>query len=417
MMLMRKLFILLVLLQFPLVQYGQIIADHNAVDAFDDIPQQYLDSVKTMLVDISGESHSLAYRLGMTLLETMDNTYQVQTYSRENPPGDTDQNLRIGRHITMGEDYFFSQSKITDLKGNINSQNNTGNPFDVMGFGWCWDMTWKNSPGGTEDPVHNVHWAGSSEGGPEGNMRWGLDSDDESLTGNSVCMDTYLDAVESYIQYCSDHVIPTNWIFTTGPVDSESGTENGFQREIKHDYIRAYVAEEESRILFDYADILCWNNSGEQHMADWNDGGTTRSHAQIHSDNMMDYDDSWNMVSHSEDGDHIGEVGAVRLAKAMWWMLAKMAGWAEEVTSLEPADAQNADVSIFMGADELRVHTSGFFDKGVISLYNLSGKAVETRIISGDYTIISTTSLSAGSYIVRVSKNNRSEARKVIVLE
>jgi len=98
-------------------------------------------------------------------------------------------------------------------------------------------------------------------------------------------------------------------------------------------------------------------------------------------------------------------------------MLAKIAGWEEEVTSLDPADAQNADVSIFMGADELRVHTSGFFDKGVINLYNLSGKAVETRIINGDYTIISTTSLSAGSYIVRVSKNNRSEARKVIVLE
>ena len=78
---------------------------------------------------------------------------------------------------------------------------------------------------------------------------------------------------------------------------------------------------------------------------------------------------------------------------------------------------QNTDVSIFMGADELRVFTSDFFDKGVINLYDLAGKAVETRNINGDHTIINTSSLSAGSYIVRVSKNNRSEVRKVIVLE
>ncbi|HOR10573.1 MAG TPA: Ig-like domain-containing protein, partial [Bacteroidales bacterium] len=42
---------------------------------------------------------------------------------------------------------------------------------------------------------------------------------------------------------------------------------------------------------------------------------------------MKDYDGSWNIISHSEDGDHIGEVGALRLAKAMWWLLARIAGW------------------------------------------------------------------------------------------
>ncbi|MGI6306836.1 MAG: Ig-like domain-containing protein [Bacteroidales bacterium] len=42
---------------------------------------------------------------------------------------------------------------------------------------------------------------------------------------------------------------------------------------------------------------------------------------------MKDYDGSWNIIPHSEDGDHIGEVGALRLAKAMWWLLARIAGW------------------------------------------------------------------------------------------
>ncbi len=81
------------------------------------------------------------------------------------------------------------------------------------------------------------------------------------------------------------------------------------------------------RILFDYADILCWSNSGARNTVTWNDSGALRPHAQIHPDNMMDYDLSWNPITHTEDGDHIGEVGALRLAKAMWWMLARIAGW------------------------------------------------------------------------------------------
>lgn len=305
----------------------QIIADHTVVDKYDKIPQQYINEVKKMLVDMAGESHSGAYRIGQNLLELLDSKYQVETYDGT-CPAYTDQRLRIGRHGSVGEAAFYTtQTAINAYKSNITTQYNTGNPYSVMGFGWCWDMTWQNSPGGTLDPVYNVHWAGSSEGGPQGSLRWGLDSGDQALTGNSVCMDTYLNAVEQYIQHCIDNSYPTKIVFTTGPVDGNSGTENGFQREIKHDYIRAYVAANSSRILFDYADILCWSNAGVKNTVNWNDGGNLRPHAQIHSENMMDYDASWNLIAHSEDGDHIGEVGALRIAKAMWWMLARIAGW------------------------------------------------------------------------------------------
>ena len=68
---MRKVLIILILANFPLLFYGQIIADHSVVDQFDNIPQQYIDEVKKMLVDIAGESHSLGYRIGMNLLELL----------------------------------------------------------------------------------------------------------------------------------------------------------------------------------------------------------------------------------------------------------------------------------------------------------------------------------------------------------
>jgi uncharacterized protein YjdB len=329
----RKLVYIAILINALVFADAQIVADHTIVSHFDDIPQQYLDSVKHMLVSLPGESHSEGYRRGMSLLEMIDPIYQVQIYDLSTPPDSTDQYLRFGRHIEMGEDYFFSETRIAELKENITSQNSTGNPFHVMGFGWCWDMTNDNDPGGIEDSVYQVHWAGRSIGGPEGNLRWGLDSADQVLTGNSVSMDTYLEAIESYILYCTENSYPTTWIFTTGPVDwpEHAGSENGFQREIKHDYIRAYVAADTSRILFDYADILCWNNNGEQNLTEWNDEDSIRPHAQIHPENMMDYNSSWNMIAHTEDGDHIGEVGTVRLAKAMWWMLARLAGWDGEI--------------------------------------------------------------------------------------
>jgi hypothetical protein len=90
---------------------------------------------------------------------------------------------------------------------------------------------------GDPDPVYAVHWAGTSEGGPQDDLRWGLDRGDESLTGNPVCMNTYLEATEQYIAFCKDNGYSTKVVFTTGPVDGYTG-ENGYQRHIKHEYIR-----------------------------------------------------------------------------------------------------------------------------------------------------------------------------------
>jgi hypothetical protein len=76
-------------------------------------------------------------------------------------------------------------------------------------------------------------------------------------------------------------------------------------------------------ILFDYADILTWGDDGLQKTTTWVDfGGTEQVFPAIHDDNMLDLDGSY-----QEDGDHIGERGALRLAKALWWMLARIAGW------------------------------------------------------------------------------------------
>jgi hypothetical protein len=303
-----------------------IIADHTVVDKYDNIPQYYLDKVKNMLVWGAGMSHSLGYQHGLALLEKYNPLYQVTTYLGDPPPAPTAQSMRFGRIFQSGDNTWTTD--VSAYCGILQDQaSDPGNSYSVFLYAWCWDMTWVNAPGGGLDSEYNIHWAGSA-----GGERWGLNSGDQSLTGNAVCMDSYLRAIETYNAHARTNKYQTVTVYTTGPVDDNSGTENGYQRELKHNYIRDYVNRHPEAILFDYADILVYNDSGQKYTANWNDGGTNRPHPQIHPDNLKDYNSSWQMIPPDGQGDplgddHIGEVGALRIAKAMWWMLARIAGW------------------------------------------------------------------------------------------
>lgn len=416
---MCKLLIIPAFLLATVTGQSQIIADHSVVEKYNEIPQQYIDLVKKMLVDIAGESHSLGYRTGMNLLELHDSKFQVSTYDGS-IPGVTSSNVRLGRHASVGEaEFYTSTTAVTSYKSHLSAQNTSGNPYSILGFGWCWDMTWHNAPGGEKDPVHKVRWAGSSEGGPNGDVRWGLDAGDQPLTGNSVCMDTYLNAVEQFIQHCTSNGYPTKVIFTTGPVDDGNGvmagTENGFQREIKHDYIRTYVKANSTRILFDYADILCWNNNGAEYNANWNDGGTLRPHANIHPDNMKDYDESWNMIAHTEDGDHIGEVGALRLAKAMWWMLARIAGWNGVATDVEELSLNQPKLWTDVSGDELMIHLAENITSGTLELISIEGRLKSSGKFFSNAFSVNLSGLPKGIYIMVLHHSSGTETKKLIL--
>jgi hypothetical protein len=107
--------------------------------------------------------------------------------------------------------------------------------------------------------------------------------------------------IEEYASYCRSSGLPTVVFFTTGPVDEVS--ESGYQRELKHQWIRNYVSADSSRILFDYSDILAWSNAGVESARSWTDyGGTSRTYQYLDLDNYVDLDG----VDQDDDGDHIG---------------------------------------------------------------------------------------------------------------
>lgn len=312
---------------------GHII-NHTHVAKYADIPTAYKSLVKEMWLSVPGESHSLAYRTGLELLEAADATFAVSVIDTGTPEPQTSDNLRASRaswgdltHATGWryeygeEDWYTSPEAIAQTKAFLAYCASTGPSLSALGFGWCWDMTWANGGYVTGlpndlDPVYKCHWAGSSVGGPQGNWRWGLDSADSALTGNDICLDTYLAATQEYINYCVVNDIDTTVFFTTGPVDGNAASENGYQRELKQSRIRSYV-EDNGGWLFDYADILAWDDAGNHTTSSWTDGdGTAHVYDQIAPDNLG-----------AADIGHIDAVGALRLGKALWVMLAMIAGW------------------------------------------------------------------------------------------
>jgi len=266
-------------------QSGFIIADHRVVAEYEKIPQNYIDLVKRMWLTVPGESHSGGYRLGLQLLKSADAKFQVNITESGSPEGYSDQHLRAscatwgdidnatGWIYSYGEqDWFTSAQAIARTKAGITYCNTNNLTISAMGFAWCYD------------PYIEV--------------------------GEDITM--YLNATQEYIDYCKSNKYPTKIFFTTGPVDEWYTGQFGYDNYRRYEQIRAYVLLDSTRILFDYADILCYDDDGTTSTETWEN----HTYPAITTKNYL-----------PTTYYHISEAGALRLGKAMWWMLARIAGW------------------------------------------------------------------------------------------
>ncbi len=239
---------------------------------------------------------------------------------------------------------------------------------------------------------------------PDGDKSWGIDDDDYAVTGNRINMDSYIEATQGYNDYCTANNIPTTVFFTTGPVDSYVDSEIAYQAYLKWEHLRDYINADASRVLFDYADILCWDDDGTPTTNTWN--GHTYPH--ITTTNLGE-----------ANVGHIGNAGALRLGKAMWWMLARIAGWdGVPINTWSPneEEIEGAKIKINMYPDKIGISCTEEFLNGLIRLYDTQGSLIETRNILNNITYLNASNLSVGSYFVVLSKDNNMEVVKIIWL-
>ncbi len=274
----------------PAPGLGKIIADHTVVDKFDKIPQQYIDEVKKMWVVIAGESHGRGYINGLDLLKAQNNKFAVSTAISGTPDPYTSTSLRASSLLwgdvasSSGwvnwygeEDWWTTPLAISRTKAGITYCNSHSLVISAILFAHCYDPAMSDN--------YLVNYT------------------------------NYINATQEYIDHCSSNNYSTKVIYTTLTCDMGYADPDldQYNKWCASELIRQHVSRESSGILFDYYDILSYNDAGN--------GPATATY----NGNL------YNIIHPSNDNDsgpyHISSAGQLRLAKAMWWLLARMAGW------------------------------------------------------------------------------------------
>jgi len=420
---MRRVLLCLIFLRVSLLQYGQIIADHTVVDKFNDIPVTYLNEVKKMWLVYAGESHSYGIRLGLDRLEALDSKFAVNVSegipivaTSPTPEAYTTSHLRAscgtwGDHDNATgwiywygeEDWWSNSTAVSRTEAGITYCNSHNLTVSAMGFGWCWDAM-GTGPTENADPVYGVRWWGSSVDGPSGDKAWGINSGQYATTNNLVSMQTYIDVTQGYIDYCTANGIPTKIFFTTGPVDNYNGNfgdECMYQSTLKYQAVRDYVNAHANTILFDYADILCFDENGTATTRTWNG----HTYPTITSANLTPGGEA-----------HISAAGELRLGKAMWWMLARMAGWDGSTTGIDDHEKDPASsIIVKMSGGEVRIKIEDSSLNSTVYLYNINGNLIATKKTLNNDCVFNISKLAPGIYIIAVKNANGSATRKIVI--
>jgi hypothetical protein len=309
--------IVLVLFSFNLVYAAPIIADHNAAISFfnGEVPEEWVTEAKTNLkVIYEHTSHGTQIVSGMEDLDVfMGNTglYDFNENTRYDFPeggyfwdefmsfydGSTTPRYDLS---TQEETWDVETRRFLDDPANIDT--------NVVMWSWCQILT------------HNV---------------------DQGADG-------YLEEMEALISEYGEGgsepraaTNPVTFIFMTGHVNGDGG-ESGPTYD-QNQPIRDHVIAND-RILFDFADIekydLDNNYFGDLNPADscaYNGGNWCSEYQNSHdgSSNILN-GGGW----YDCDSAHSYPVNANQKAFAMWWLLAKIAGWGEET---EPTCVNSSD--------------------------------------------------------------------------
>jgi hypothetical protein len=257
---------------FP-ARNAPLIINHSDLEQFDQIPDEYIEAVKDMVVVYTGGSHGRQIPCGLLDLEKTDSKYAVAIEQEGLPP--EGEGLRISRSLRTQynswkssinyDDFWYDEEARENVRRTLDYHENNGTHVDVIVYTWCWHL-----------------------------RTWSETQVDEYLSAFSEILENeYPDTTFVYMTDTSDRCYENRWL--------------------RHQQIREYV-NNNNKVLFDFGELETWSSSGVQR----NSCGT-----------YPYMDDDWNgsyLACEYGDG-HINQAGTLMKAKAFWVLLAKLAGW------------------------------------------------------------------------------------------
>lgn len=255
-----------------------IITDHTVIDLYDNIPASWINVVKTMVLHHTGLSHGRQVPHGLENLENENSTYNVEI-STEGIPSGTNV-LKVTRaqrtsysswEDSIGPDRYWQGESGRDwTRRTMGYHIANGDTIEASLNTWCWHFrTW------TESQVND-----------------------------------YLASME----ILEAEYPEVTFIYMTDTCDSTGDT--GYNRWLRNEQIRQYCIEND-KVLFDFADLEAWSADGTEQNTYFHTGSGL---------NIPYWHDDWITDPYYSDG-HINEAACTMKAKAMWWLLARIAGW------------------------------------------------------------------------------------------
>jgi hypothetical protein len=346
-----------------------IIADHNAVQEFDNIPQQWIDQVKTMFLVHTGQSHGLQVPMG---LQDLNNDAIV--VDEDYPPGS---GFKVSRSLrsqynnwysSIGPDRFWEGEAGKDyVRRTLNYYANNGVQVNAILHTWCW---------------HFRSWSESQ-------------------------VNDYFVAMEILEAEYPDII----FIYMTDTAD-RSGDTNRYAR---NEQVRQYCRSHD-KILFDFGEMETWSANGLNQ--NWS-GGVPYWHSD------------WSSGSSNEYG-HINQAGAIMKAKAMWWLLARIAGWNNPSSSINDSQVINERIPKELTLDQnypnpfnpVTIIRYGLPSATpvVIDVFNMLGQKITTLVnenkTAGYYELeFNANQLASGVYIYTIRAGEYIKVMKMVIMK
>ncbi|MBN1123703.1 MAG: hypothetical protein JXA82_01750 [Sedimentisphaerales bacterium] len=262
------------------------IIDHSCID-IRKIPPYWTEKAKELVLVHTGQSHGRQIPYGLQILAEENVRLGIDMTYDEIPPYSG--RLRVSRGLRNSgngwmtnidtTDYWDGLEAIQNVRRTLQYHQSKGVRIDIILHTWSWDF--------------------------------------REITENKI--NQYIDALETLQSEFPD----TAFVYMSDTDDKayDPFDENGhwgYNWLIRRSQIYNHVLQDE-RILFDFGELETWSADGSEQngFVDWLYGIEV---PLIHSDWLGDYDGG-------EGWCHINQAACVMKAKAMWWLLARIAGW------------------------------------------------------------------------------------------